>query len=286
VDVTAATQLTDALTHHGEGPLWEDRRGRLILVDMLAGNVVTLAADGTTDRHRVGRVAATVRLRASGGYVLGLERGFALTGPDFELEELLPDAFADPGIRMNDGACDPQGRFYCGTMAYDMRPGAGKLYRLDPDRTVSVVLSGVTVSNGLQWSQDGSLVYYSDTGTGRVDVFDVEPASGALVDRRPFAVVDPAIGAPDGLSLDNEGGVWVALWGGSRVHRYAPTGTLDDVVDLPVTNVTACTFGGDDRRKLFITTSRLDLREDEPAAGAVFVAEPEVAGLAIPAFAG
>jgi sugar lactone lactonase YvrE len=254
---------------------------------MLAGDVVELSADGSPRRHHVGTVAATIRLRISGGYVMALERGFAFVDDSFQSVTALPEVFSDPEIRMNDGGCDPQGRFYCGTMAYHAREGAGTLYRLDADGRVTPVLPGVTISNGIQWSADGTTVYYSDTGTGRVDAFDFDADDGTLSNRRPFATVDPSEGAPDGVAIDTEGGIWVALWQGSRVHRYDQTGTLSDVLELPVSNVTACTFGGDDLSSLYITTSRLDIdAQEQPQAGAVFMTKPGVTGAAPHAFAG
>ena len=165
---------------------------------------------------------------------------------------------------MNDGGCDPQGRFYCGTMAYAETPGAGTLYRLDPDGGVSVTLRDVTISNGLQWNRAGDTVFYADTPTGRVDRFDFDPASGAFTDRRTFTEISGG-GYPDGMAIDEEDGIWVALWGGSAVHRYDRAGRLDLVVDLPVSNVTACAFGGPELRTLYITTSRAGPRPGRPA---------------------
>ena len=141
---------------------------------------------------------------------------------------------------MNEGACDPEGHFYCGSMAYDKQPGAGALYRLDPDHSVHVVVEKVTVSNGLDWSPDGSLAYYNDTETGRVDIFDYECQVG-LSSRRPFVKTDAR---PDGLTVDAEGGVWVALSNAGVVRRYTAEGVLDEVVELPVTKVTALHFWG------------------------------------------
>jgi len=282
-----ATRVTERCTHHGEGPFWDARVGRLLFVDMLAGVVVEWDTLGTVRRHPVGSVAAVVRARARGGYVLAVERGFAVANDDFSVVETLPQVFADETIRMNDGGCDPQGRFYCGSMAYAMTPHAGTLYRLNPDRSVEQVLTGVTISNGLQWSHDGSLVFYSDTGTGRVDVFDFEPDTGAFRNRRPFVELDGAKGAPDGLAIDEEDGVWVALWGGGAVHRYDTRGRLSEVVELPVPKVTACTFGGDDGRTLYITTSRDGLTDGElPEAGAVFSVRAGVPGATQHAYAG
>jgi sugar lactone lactonase YvrE len=185
---------------------------------------------------------------------------------------------------MNEGGCDPDGRFYCGSMAYDKRPGGAAIYRLDPDLSVRVVVEGVTISNGLEWSPDGTLAYYNDTDTFRVDVFDYDREAG-LTGRRPFA--ETGLARPDGLTVDAEGGVWVALSNGGAVRRYTPEGALDEVVELPVTKVTACTFGGPKLDELFITTSREGLEPgDEPPAGSLFRAAVGVEGLPVREFAG
>jgi sugar lactone lactonase YvrE len=281
-----AELFTEPCTFHGEGPFWDATSGRLLLVDMLAGAVVEVDTDGGTRRHQLAGVAAAVRGRRAGGYVLATENTFMLLGPDLTQQAVLPSVFTDPLIRMNDGGCDPQGRFYCGTMAYAETVGAGTLYRLDPDGTVHVTLRNVTISNGLQWNRDGDSVFYIDTPTGRVDRFAFDPASGAFTGRRTFTEITGG-GSPDGMAIDEEDGIWVALWGGSAVHRYDPDGRLDVVVDLPVSKVTACTFGGPDLRTLFVTTSRQGLDPvDQPEAGAVFCYEAGVRGAPQHAFAG
>ncbi|MFI6032475.1 SMP-30/gluconolactonase/LRE family protein [Amycolatopsis magusensis] len=275
-----AEAVTEALAWHGEGPVWwEDH---LVWVDMLAGDVLSLAPSGQVTRTHVGSVAAALRPRRSGGWVLATERGFALAedlaGPVTALGPL----WIDEGIRMNDGGCDPDGRFYCGSMAYDTRTGAGALFRLDPDHSVERVLADVTISNGFAFSPDGTTAYYVDTPTHRIDAFDYGP--GGLTGRRVFAQVEPP-GEPDGLTVDAEGGVWVALWGGSAVRRYDRDGVLDAVVELPVTQVTACTFGGPGLTRLYATTSQQDAAPDH-RAGAVFAVDPGVAGLPALTFAG
>jgi sugar lactone lactonase YvrE len=169
-------------------------------------------------------------------------------------------------------------------MAYDQSAGAASLYRLDPDGSVAVVLDRVTVSNGLEWSPDGDRAYYNDTATHRVSLFDYDLDTG-LTDRRTF--VDLSDGHPDGLTVDAEGGVWVALFGGGAVHRYASDGTLDAVVEVPARQVTACTFGGEALDRLFITTSRENLEpDDDPLAGALFTADVGVRGMPVREFAG
>jgi sugar lactone lactonase YvrE len=280
-----AERITDAVAYHGEGPVWSPRWGGLRWVDMLAGDVLKLTADGTIERRSVGAIAAAIRPRRSGGAVIGVERGFALEDPSGAVTTLEP-LWTHDGARMNEGACDPDGRFYCGSMGYDRTPGAGKVHRLDPDGTVHVAVEGTTISNGLDWAPDGSSAYFNDTETYRVDVFDYDTDAG-LTDRRPFVVIDPDDGRPDGLTVDADGGVWVALNKGGAVHRYRPDGALDAVVEVPVRQTTACTFGGERLDQLYITTSREGLApDDEPAAGSLFRVEIGVVGQPVREFAG
>jgi sugar lactone lactonase YvrE len=250
---------------------------------MLAGDVLSLDAAGEIERRHVGTVAAALRPRTQGGAVIGVERGFALEDPDGQIS-YLEELWNGSDVRMNEGGCDPGGRFYCGSMAYDQKPGAAALYRLAPDGTVDVVLEGVTVSNGLEWSPDGSLAYYNDTATHRVDVFDYDISSG-LSERRPFVDVAPM--RPDGLTIDAQGGVWVALSNGAALRRYSSAGELDDVVEVGPQKVTACTFGGPGLNELYITTSREGLEPgQDPLAGSLFRCEPGVTGVPVREFAG
>jgi sugar lactone lactonase YvrE len=277
-------QVTDPVAYHGEGPVWSPAWGGLRWVDMLAGDVLSLHSDGSVQRRHVGTVVAAVRPRRGGGAVLGLERGFALEEPEGSITAL-PELWTGAAIRMNEGGCDPDGRFYCGSMAYDQLPGAANVYRLDPDRTVHTALTEVTVSNGLEWSPDGSRAYYNDTATFQISVFDYDFEQG-LTNRRTFAQI-PEGGRPDGLTVDSEGGVWTAISNGGAVHRYRPDGVLDEVVDVPARKVTACAFGGERLDELFITTSREGLSDDEdPLAGSLFRASPRVTGIPVREFAG
>ncbi len=279
-----AERITDSVAYHGEGPVWSQRWGGLRWVDMLAGDVLSLGGDGTVGRRHVGTVAAAVRPRSSGGAVIGVECGFALEDAAGTVTTLDP-VWTGGSVRMNEGGCDPHGRFYCGSMAYDQASGAGALYRLDPDGTVTVVLERVTISNGLGWSPDGALAYYADTATHRIDVFDYDEVGG-LTGRRPFVSLADDVN-PDGLTIDADGGVWVALYGGGTVHRYTAEGRLDGVVDVPTRLVTACTFGGPDLDQLFITTSQEDLAPGEdPVAGSLFQVDVGITGLPVREFAG
>jgi sugar lactone lactonase YvrE len=282
--VKPAEQITDSVAYHGEGPVWSPRWGGLRFVDMLAGDVLALAHDGAVQRRRIGVIAAALRPRKAGGAVIAVERGFAFESADGELT-YSEAVWGDPGVRMNEGGCDPDGRFYCGSMAYDKSPGAAALYCLDKDRSVRPVLQGVTVSNGIDWSPDGSRAYYNDTDTHRTDVFDYD-REGGLTNRRPF-VEHGADDRPDGLTVDSEGGVWVAMNGAGQVRRFSADGTLDQTIEVAVSKVTACTFGGLELDQLFITTSREGLPpEAEPAAGSLFRAEVGVRGMAVREFAG
>jgi sugar lactone lactonase YvrE len=278
-------QVTEPIAYHGEGPVWSARWGGLRWVDMLAGDVLSLGADGTVDRRHVGDVVAALRPRRGGGAVLAVERGFALEDPDGSVRNL-GEVWSDDSVRMNEGGCDPDGRFYCGSMAYDQRPGAAALYRLDADGAVHTVLDSVTVSNGLDWSPDGSRAYYNDTATHQVAVFDYDSDAG-LTGRRVLAEIPEDAGRPDGLTVDVQGGVWVALAGGGAVRRYTPDGRLDEVVEVPARKVTACTFGGPELATLFITTSQEHIEPgSDPLAGALFQADVGVTGLPVREFSG
>lgn len=280
-----AEQLTGPVAYHGEGPVWSAHWGGLRWVDMLAGDVLSLADDGRVGRRHVASVVAAVRPRRDGGAIIGVERGFALEQPDGTIDEL-DELWTASDVRMNEGGCDPDGNFYCGSMAYDHRPAGGALYRLDADRSASVVLEDVTISNGLDWSPDGSRAYYVDTETYRVDVFEWDREHG-LTDRRPLVHIATETGRPDGLTVDADGGVWVALNRGGAVHRYTPDGALDAVVEIAARKVTACTFGGPGLDRLFITTSREDLEPgDDPLAGSLFHVEVGSRGLPAREFAG
>ncbi|AUZ88909.1 gluconolactonase [Arthrobacter agilis] len=283
-----AEQISDVCTFHGEGPYWDPRRNELLLVDMMEGDVLVRHDDGSIDRHDVHpRLAGVIRGRASGGYVIGVERGFLFADESFSILEEGPTAFSDPAVRMNDGGCDTAGRFLCGSMGWEGEFGAGTLYSLGTDHSVSTVLTGGTISNGLHFSPSGDTAFYSDTPTGRIDALAYDVESGRFTDRRTFAVVEPALGMPDGMAIDAEGGIWTALYGGAAIARYDASGKLSELIHLPVTNVTACAFGGADLSTLFITTTQENVPEgSEPQAGALFAVEPGIAGAPLPMFRG
>ena len=272
-----AERLTPSLCHHAEGPYWSPTWAGLRWVDMLAGDMLHLDAEGTAHRLTTpSPVAACVRPAADGGAVLALEKGFGLEDADGSIRALPP--LWEDEVRMNEGAIAPDGSFLCGSMAYDQAPGAAAMWRLLPDGTTTRLFGDLTISNGLAFTADGKRAYYVDTPTGRVDVFDWSDADG-LLDRRPFADLSGEDGHPDGLCLDAEGRVWVAMFGGSQVLGLDEHGAVAERIGVGARQVTACTFGGEDRMTLFITNSRENLADGEdPAAGSLFTARPGVAG--------
>jgi sugar lactone lactonase YvrE len=296
----------------GEGPTWDPAERRLLWVDIVAAEVHAYDPATGADSLLIGTGShvGAAKPRAGGGIVTNLRDGIGCYEPDGTFR-MLAD-LAVPGVRGNDAAVAPDGSLWAGTMRYDKTAGGGRLYHIGPAGDVTTVLDDVTISNGIGWSPDGRLMYYIDTPTGRVDVFDVGPDGGpdvgpdggpdvgpdggpdgggaAVRDRRVFADVGQAA-PPDGLTVDADGCVWTALWSGGRVHRYTPDGRLDRVVEVPAPKTTACAFGGPDLRDLYITTARSDDPDTEPPpdeslAGALFVLPGAGQGLPAPAFAG
>ncbi len=276
----------------GEGVVWDDANRRILSVDIMRGRVHLFdPATGVRRTIEVGQPVGTVVPRRRGGLMVAVRDGFAELDPDTGALRFVAHVELDkPGQRMNDGACDAAGRFWAGTMCMQERPGLGSLYRLDPDGSTHTMLTGVGISNGIDWSLDGSRMYYVDSLAQRIDAFDFDAAAGSIANRRTFAAIDPADGTPDGLTVDAEGVVWLALWGGSCVHRYLPDGTLDGILPLPVTHPTTCAFGGPALDELYITSAIIKLSDEErrrqPLGGAVLRCRPGVAGRASHAFGG
>lgn len=267
----------------GEGPTWDPATGRLIWVDILGSRVHTFAPETgrrtvlTTHQH-----VGAAKPRAGGGLVVNLRDGVGRYDPDgtFTWLHYAPV----PGCRGNDAAVAPDGALWAGTMRDDQAPGDGVLRRIAPDGTTTEVFSGVGVSNGIGWSPDGTLMYYVDSLTQRIDVcrFDGE----RVLDRRPLAVVEDGAGFPDGLTVDAEGCVWVALWDGGQLRRYTPGGALDRTVPLPVIRPTACAFGGPGLRDLYITSARTGLSRPSAPAGSLLVLPDAGQGMPQTAFGG
>lgn len=278
----------------GEGPVWDAPRQALLWVNIPAGRVHRhVPATGATASVNVGQPVGVVVPRASSELLLGLRDGIAAlptVARDAAAELLLRVEPDRPGNRMNDGKVDPQGRFWVGSMADPPVPGAGSLYRLDADLTLTCAIAGTTISNGLGWSPDGTRMYFIDSPTHGVNVFDFDAASGTVSGRRQLLAASPALGLPDGMAVNAEGGLWVAFWGGGVLRRYAPDGELDAEVAFPAAQVSSCAFGGEDLGDLYVTTAAIGLSEQErhvtPHAGGLFRIRPGVRGLPSTPFAG
>ena len=273
----------------GEGCRWDEERSELYWVSILDGTFVRARADGPTitviRRYDLGgfvSAVAPMRDRAD-GWVVAKDQGIYHLAEDGTLAPMsVPEAHRAAEVRMNDGSADPWGRFWIGSMAYDCAPGRGTLFRLTAGHDLESIVHGATISNGLGWSPDRRRMYYVDSGPATIDLFDVDE-SGHATNRRTFVSFDSEVeGAPDGLTVDAEGAVWVALWGGYEVRRYAESGDLLARVRVPTAQPSCCCLGGEGGTTLYVTTAREDLDEAtlaaEPDAGRLFCAEVGVAG--------
>ncbi len=272
----------------GEGPIWDDRTGRLLFVDINRHDVhVYDPRSGAHDVHGTGDYVSAIALADDGAYLIARQHDIARFDPASGVGERLARVEGDRAdTRFNDGCVDPRGRFWAGTMSLVKEKAQGALYRIDgaagEGGRVTRMLEHVTTSNGIDWSPDERLMYYIDTGTRRIDVFDYEAASGAIANRRVLVAIPEVEGKPDGLIVDADGCLWVALWQGRAVRRYTPGGALDRQIDLPVSCPTKCAFGGDALDTIFVTSARTALSPDdltrEPHAGSVFAIRAGVRG--------
>lgn len=270
----------------GEGPVWDEQTGRLYWLDILAGEIHRFdPLSGRDQVFNAGRHVGALALAEDGGLLLATADGFGRF--DLAAETFLPlgDPEADrPGSRFNDGACDPAGRFWAGTMAYDLTAGAGALYRLDPDGSIHKMVDGLTIANGLAWSLDHQTMYHIDTIPRTVTAYDYDLASGEISRGRVAISAPEEYGYPDGMAIDREGMLWIAHFNGGCVRRWNPhTAAVLAQIDLPTPQVTSCAFGGPDLDLLYITTAAENMtpaqKEADPLAGSLFAAKPGVQGL-------
>lgn len=263
----------------GEGPVWDERSNSIYWVDIQQGHINRyLLPHSRLETISVGQKIGAFALRESGGFILALKNGFATL--DFEEQQLKPIADPEahlPDNRFNDGKCDPQGRFWAGTMdGVNDEKGVASLYTLNTDMSIEQKITEVSTSNGLCWSADGSTFYYIDTPTKQVAAYDFNGDTGAITNKRIIITIPDEEGMPDGMTIDKEGMLWIAFWDGWIVGRYNPlTGKQLHKIELPVARVTSCTFGGEDLTDLYITSAREGLSENDlkqqPLAGSLFV---------------
>lgn len=276
--------LHDAKAIVGEGPNWDTRTGALWWVDILNCSVWRGDLDGPGESFQVpAHVGAVLPCADPAELLLVMRDGFHHRNAAGELTALATPLARTPHIRFNDAKCDPQGRAFGGTMAYEGGDGQAALYRLDASEA-TLVVPDMSLSNGLGWSPDGTLMYLTDSAKNRIDVFDFDSADGGLSGRRPFVQIPDGHGMPDGLCVDDDGCVWVALWGTGRIRRFTPQGQLERQIELPVSQPTSMCFAGTGLDTLVITSAAVGLTEEqlanEPFAGGLFTLEPGITGAA------
>jgi len=283
--------VLDARAEIGEGAIWYN--DVLYWVDIPPGKVFMYDPDRGTNREiEVGQMVGTVVPRERGGLAVAVENGFALLDPQSGMVTHLHNPeIGKSANRMNDGKCDPAGRFWAGTMDRAEEQASGSLYCMNADHTVHRRLGEVTISNGIVWTRDARTMYYIDSPTCRVDAFDFDPDTGAISNQRAAISIPQELGWPDGMAIDEEDNVWIAMWAGSAVTRWDPrTGKQIGAIEVPASQVTSCAFGGPNLDELYITCARHDLSEEqlrkEPHAGGLFKAQPGVRGQPASAFKG
>jgi sugar lactone lactonase YvrE len=290
-----ATPCTTDLYELGESCRWDEVRGQLYWVDVYAGRFFRASAHGAQidvlASYQVDGVITAVAPfeQRSVGWIVGMNQSIAHLNESGEVQEMShPVSRNATDMRTNDGAADPWGRFWLGTMENDGAEGRGSLYRYDESSDLKTILENVTISNGIGWSPDERTMYYVDSGPGTISAFDVND-TGETSNRRVFAQLNVAQeGAPDGLCVDAEGAIWVAVWGGYQVRRYSPSGELLAKVALSTAQPSSCAIGGANATTLYITTAREDMSEEllerESDAGRIFCVDVGVAGLPLASY--
>lgn len=277
--------VLDAKAQLAEGPCWDDEKQKLIWVDINGYTVNVFDPEsGENTSHDTGQHTGAAVLREKGGLLLALRDGFYTYDPDAKKLSHIHDPEAHiPGNRFNDGKCDPQGRFWAGTMVLEGDHGEANLYRVDYDMKVNMMLTDVTVSNGLAWDTDKDKMYYIDTRSRKIRSFDFDSKTGNIANKATAVFVPEELGSPDGMTIDEEGMLWVAFFRGGKVIRFNPeTEEILTEISVPASQVTSCTFGGRNMDELYITTARTGLSEkqleNEPHAGGLFRIKLDVKG--------
>jgi sugar lactone lactonase YvrE len=290
--VTGIECIWPAETILGEAPIWHADEACLYWVDIDGRKVMRIdPASGTRQGFDLEHEIGCLVPRHGGGFVAGLAAGLAYVDEAFAEIEIFAAPEADrPGTRINDGKCDRSGRFWVSSADRKEAEPLGALYCLNGTGELIRTVSGVVTGNGMSWSPDNRTMYFTDTGVGAIYAFDYDIDAGDICNRRIFTTVYESEGLPDGCTVDAEGFIWSAHWGGWRITRYDPGGGVDRVVEMPVPNVTSLAFGGTGLDRLFVTTARLGMTdqeiEDAPLSGGLFALDVGVRGLPEMPYAG
>lgn len=290
--VSAVKAVWEAGADLGEGPVWDDETETVLWVD-IKGRRLHAYTVKDDEKHSIELTTevAAVALRKAGGLIAATRDGFALLDRVTGAIEVLSDPEAHlPDNRFNDGKCDPAGRFVAGSMDNLEKSATGTVYALGDDCKVSRLFGGYIVCNGPAFSPDGRILYFCDSAGRTILAFDYDPDSGNTGDSRVFARFSTQQGFPDGITVDSEGCLWCAHWGGWRVTRFRPDGSEDTVIEMPVPRPTSCVFGGRDLDRLYVTSARAGLDEKEilaaPLSGSLFCIPVETTGLPVSRFNG
>ena len=267
----------------GEALLWDERIGCVIWADVFKNRIYVWSSSEIAPKHYdFDSIVTSIAKRDSGGYAIAAGDAIQILDEEFKILRSIPLTHANPNVRTNDGSIDPQGNFWFGSMAYDGKDSQGELKMISPDASIRVVKAGVTISNGMDWSPDGSIFYYIDTPTKTVSRFEYDASKSTLVRELQGFDVSALSGAPDGMCVDSEGNLWVAFWGGGCARKFSPSGVLLDEVKVDATLVTNCAFGGPGLSTLYITTAvpsyDASITQREPLAGSLFCVGVDVSG--------
>lgn len=289
MDIQLALQTHATL---GEGAIWDPAAARLYWVDILGFTLHVFNPDtGQDSAINVGEPIGTVVPWQPGIVMTALRERFASVTLDSGSVQTICTIPPQPTpVRFNDGKCDPAGRFWAGTLALNKQPFAGTLYSLDPQGQLTERLNRVTTSNGIVWSANAQTLYYIDTPTGGADAFDFDSNTGAIANRRRILTFPTGQGRPDGMTIDEEGMLWIAHWEGGCVSRWDPeTGRQILRIELPVPRVSSCAFGGPTLDTLYITTASTGLSDQDklryPLSGSLFAVNPGTRGVPATPFA-
>lgn len=283
--VSKATLVVDAKATLGEGAIWHATEKKLYWID-IEGRCLFIynPANNTNRQFFLGQRVGTVVPVDGGGVLVALQNGIHFLDTHTGSLTLLVNPLTNADIRFNDGKCDPSGRFWVGSMHLEQTTGTASLYRLNTDQSVDIITDGVTISNGIVWSLDKQKMYYTDSPLRRVDVFDYNDSTGFVSNRKTAFTIPDELGDPDGMTIDSEGKLWIAIWGSNAVGRFDPaTGELLDKIFVPAPNITSCAFGGEDLDTLYITSAREGMNEEQlkefPLSGGLFAVKTRYRGV-------
>lgn len=268
----------------GESPLWHPVEECLYWVDIVAATLYRLKKDGSMKKFTMPSEIGSIAWSGNEGLIAALSDRFVFINTKTgDIQTIALPLQGIKGVMFNDGKCDRQGRFWAGTKDIEEKRPLGSLYCLEKEGKVAEMLNGFTVSNGIAWNLDNSLMYICDSPARHIYQYEFDPINGCLGQVKVFVQVPEGEGFPDGLTVDSEGYLWSCHWDGWRITRYSPTGEVDSVIPMPIPRPTSCCFGGPELKTLYVTSASIGLSAaklaDAPQSGQIFAIELDVKGL-------